>query len=117
VVIGVGVDIVKVVRVKKIVEEWGDVFLNRIFSKEELDSFYRGKIYYQQIAGRFAAKEAIMKAIPQRYGIWFKDIIILHHPDGAPYCKFTKDVGIKIFISITHIEEYAIACVVAQKGS
>jgi len=43
------------------------------------------------------------------------DILILNKENGAPYCKLKKDIDIDIFLSITHIEDYAVACAVAQK--
>jgi len=43
------------------------------------------------------------------------DMFILNKENGAPYCKFKKDIEIDIFLSITHIEDYAVACAVAQE--
>jgi len=72
-------------------------------------------MYYQRLAARFAAKEAVIKAISKEYPLALTDILILNRKNGAPYCKFKKDIGIDIFLSITHVEDYAVACAVAQK--
>jgi len=114
-IVGVGIDMVKTEKMKTAVEKWGQDFIFRVFNKEELDKLAKGKIYYQRLAARFAAKEAVVKAISKNYPLTFKDILILNKKNGAPYCKLKRGVKISIFISITHIEDYAIACAVAQK--
>lgn len=114
-VIGVGIDIIKIEKMKSAIERLGDAFLNRIFNKEEIKHIEKGKIYYQRLAARFAAKEAVIKAVSKEYPFALKDILILNKNNGAPYCKFKKDLKIDILLSITHIEEYAVACAVAQK--
>ncbi len=72
-------------------------------------------MYYQRLAARFSAKEAVIKAISKEEPLALTDIFILNRENGAPYCKFKKDLNIDIFLSITHIEDYAVACAVAQK--
>ncbi|MEI8350612.1 MAG: holo-ACP synthase [Candidatus Omnitrophota bacterium] len=115
-IIGVGIDIIKIAKMKSAIERLGDAFLDRIFNKEEIKHIEKGKIYYQRLAARFAAKEAVIKAVSKEYPFTLKDIIILNRENGAPYCKFKKDFKIDILLSITHIEEYAVACAVAQKS-
>jgi len=116
---GVGIDIVKIEKIKKAIDKWGDGFLDRVFSAEETKNILKGKMYYQRLGARFAAKEAVIKAISKEYPLIFKEILILNKENGAPYCKFKKDIDINIdiFLSITHIEDYAVACAVAQKKS
>ena len=115
-VVGIGIDIIRIEKIKKSLEKWGDAFLNRVFNAEELENISKGKIYYQRIAARFAAKEAVIKATSKEYALALTDIIILNKKNGAPYCKFKKDIGVDIFLSITHVEDYAVACAVAQKN-
>ena len=115
-VVGVGIDIIQIEKIKRSLEKWGDGFLNRVFNAQELENVSKGKIYYQRIAARFAAKEAVIKATSKEYPLALTDILILNRKNGAPYCKFKKDVGIDIFLSITHVEDYAVACAVAQKN-
>ena len=114
-VVGVGIDIIKIDKIKNSIEKWKDSFLNRVFNSEELENIPKGKMYYQRIAARFAAKEAVIKAISKEYPMALTDMFILNKENGAPYCKFKKDIEIDIFLSITHIEDYAVACAVAQE--
>ena len=114
-VVGVGIDIIKIDKMRCAIDKWNDGFLERIFNNEELKNILKGKLYYQRLAARFAAKEAVIKAISKEQPLALKDIFILNRENGAPYCKFKEDIGINIFLSITHIEDYAVACAVAQK--
>ena len=114
-VVGVGIDIIQIEKIKKSIKKWKDSFLDRVFNSEELKNILKGKMYYQRLAARFAAKEAVIKAISKEYPLALTDILILNRENGAPYCKFKKDIGIDIFLSITHIEDYAVACAVAQE--
>ena len=114
-VIGVGIDIVKTQKLKKAITKWGDTFLSRVFNKNELEHIAQGKVYYQRLAARFAAKEAVIKAISKVHPLSLTDIVILNRSNGAPYCEFKKDLNIDILLSISHIEDYAVACAVAQK--
>ncbi len=112
---GVGIDIIKIAKIKESIEKWGDGFIDRVFNPEELENISKGKMYYQRLGARFAAKEAIIKAISKEQPLALKDILILNRKNGAPYCELKKDIGLEIFISITHIEDYAVASAVAQK--
>ena len=114
-IIGIGIDIIKIEKISQSIDKWGDSFLNRIFNGKEIANISQGKMYYQRLAARFAAKEAVIKAISKEYPLALTDIFILNKKNGAPYCEFKKDIGADIFLSITHIEDYAVACAVAQK--
>ncbi|MFA4984382.1 MAG: holo-ACP synthase [Candidatus Omnitrophota bacterium] len=109
-VIGTGVDITEVKRLKSAVEKWGRGFLRRIFTKEELESS-RGRIsLYQHLAGRFAAKEAIFKAMGDKTLGW-KDVQVFNDPDGKPYCRILNNKGsnLTVHVSISHVKNYAVA--------
>ena len=114
-VVGVGIDIVSPAKVEQAVKRWDTAFLERVFNPEEINYIQRGKVYYQRLAARFAAKEAVVKALSKNYNLALRDILITNLPNGAPVCRFKKDVDLDVFISISHIEEYAIATAVAQK--
>jgi len=114
-VVGVGIDIIKIEKIKKSIEKWGSSFLDRVFSPEEINHISKGRMYYQRLAARFAAKEAVIKVISKDEPLALRDISILNKQNGAPYCKLKKDLNLDIFISITHIEDYAVACAVAEK--
>ena len=116
-IVGVGTDIVEIKRIKKSVEEHGEKFLNRIFTQTEIDYSSSKKNKFQHLAARFAAKEAIVKALAKccDNGFNWKDIEIYNDNNGAPqvrlFGKFADYVsdGKKIEISLSHSEEYAVA--------
>jgi holo-[acyl-carrier protein] synthase len=89
--------------------------LDRVFDPQELVNIFKGKMYYQRLAARFAAKEAVIKALSKEQPLALKDILILNRDNGAPYCKFKKNIDSEIFLSITHVEDYAVASAVAQR--
>lgn len=120
-IIGIGIDIVEVARIKNSVERTRS-FINRIFEAREVRLSDRGTVRYEELAGRFAAKEAFLKAIKTgwRRGVAFKEIIILNEKSGAPYVvlegrarKISAALGVKkIFASISHTRDLAIAMIV-----
>ncbi len=116
-ILGTGVDITEVGRIKKAVEKWGEAFLNRVFTAEELiNAKTRGSLY-QHLAGRFAAKEAVFKALGDAELNW-QDIEILNDKQGKPSCKFLniKNKGVDVIVSISHVKNYAVAnAIVTQK--
>jgi holo-[acyl-carrier protein] synthase len=115
-----GIDIVKVDRIKEIIEDKKDLFLNRVFSPEEI-SYCETKVNkYQHYAARFAAKEAFLKALHQTSpDIIYKDIIISKDGDvpRIQLCKakerFMADISTSL--SISHEKEFAVAVVVLEK--
>lgn len=113
---GIGIDIVKIEKMKSAIEKWGQTFINKVFSAQELENINPGKVYYQRLAARFAAKEAVIKAISKKYPLSLTDIVVLNKKNGAPFCKINKEsCNVEILLSISHIEDYAVACAVAQK--
>ncbi|MCK4810268.1 MAG: holo-ACP synthase [Candidatus Omnitrophica bacterium] len=114
-VVGIGVDMVKIEKMKQVIDRWGRSFIDKIFNSEELEMIHESRIYYQRLAARFAAKEAVIKAISKRHPLALKDILILNRENGAPYCKLKKNINLEILLSITHIKDYAVATAVAQK--
>ena len=124
-----GIDIIEVDRIKDSIEEFGNNFLNRIYTQREIE--YCNKfsgIKYQHFAARFACKEAVFKAISQfisgREEVLWKDIEIINMDGGKPVINVDKlkknfkrnvnNIELKsIDISISHIKEYAVASVVA----
>lgn len=117
-IIGTGVDITEVRRLKQAVEKWGDDFLNRLFTAEELKNAKTRGSWYQHLAGRFAAKEAVFKAAGDKNLGW-KDVQIFNDKEGRPYCVMAKERARKIDVqvSISHVKAYAVAsAVVTQKA-
>ena len=113
-----GVDIIELDRIASALERWGQRFLSRIYTEHEI-SFSRGRI--PQLAGRFAAKEAMMKALGTgRYGVSWREIGVERERGQAPRIVLTgralarslsMNLG-QISISISHSRDYAVAIVV-----
>lgn len=124
-----GIDIIEVDRIKKSIEELGDSFSNRIYTKREIDYCNKsGVMKYQHFAARFAAKEAIFKAISEfidgREDAMWKDIEVINLGSGKPVInvdrvksnieKTADNLMLEsIDVSISHIKDYAVASVVA----
>ena len=115
---GLGTDIIEIDRVRKSIERHGLHFLNRLFTQREQDYCYQFKDPVPHFAGRFAAKEAIVKALGTGFGshVSWHDIEILNDERGRPLAKVAPQVfeslekkgkeG-EILVSISHSEAYA----------
>ncbi len=116
-----GVDIIEIPRIKQTLDRYGQRFLNRIFTPDEI-AFGHGRA--PNLAGRFAAKEATMKALGTGVrGVSWKDIEVVRADSGAPSVKLHGRAEKRaerlqvseISLSISHSREYAVAFVVAQR--
>jgi holo-[acyl-carrier protein] synthase len=114
---GIGVDIIEIDRIKKSVER-NPKFVSKVFTKNEIEYLESRKMRPEYIAGRFAAKEAVSKALGTGIrGFDLKDIEIDRNSLGKPIvvlkgkCKkiLKKYPSYKIHISISHSRENAIA--------
>lgn len=115
-VLGIGTDIIEIDRIQKAIQRWGDGFLSHVFNKEEIEYAQKYKFSAPHFAGRFAAKEAIYKAIGNNKNLSWKDIKILNDPDGKPYCVLNDRKFVnKILISISHTHNYAVASAVVTQ--
>ena len=113
-VIGIGIDIIDVERVRKLAEK-NPRFLERIFTPKEIDYCSKKKNKHQHLAARFAVKEAFFKAIGNR--ISWQDVELFNLPSGKPQLdiKFKERFFIeKALVSISHLREYALATVVLE---
>ena len=118
--INCGTDIIEIDRVKEAIERLENRFLNKIFTQKEIEYCESKKqMKFQHYAARFAAKEAVFKAISSnlenKYQIGWKNIEVKNNKQGKPTVEFLdiKVDGIKsIDISISHCKNYAIAMVV-----
>jgi holo-[acyl-carrier protein] synthase len=121
---GIGTDIVAIDRIKNLYRTYNLRFINRILSRGEIDILPRnnGHIF---IAGRFAAKESLFKAMGSRGSLGFSDIEILNDHAGRPFMRDNARVreniqslkdtdSLRIHISISHERAYAIALVVIE---
>jgi holo-[acyl-carrier protein] synthase len=84
---GIGTDLVRTARVRASFERWGERFAKRILSPDELEKLGSSRNKVNYLAKRFAAKEAVAKALGtgMRSGVHFSSIEVKHHPSGAPY--------------------------------
>jgi holo-[acyl-carrier protein] synthase len=107
---GIGIDIVEIKRIEKAIERWGDHFLNHVFCKEEIDYANQHKYPHQHLAARFAAKEAVIKALGDQAPRQWKDMKIINDEKGQPLCLYNKkNLKKKILISLSHTPNYAVA--------
>ena len=123
-----GIDVIEVERIKKAIEDLGDSFLNRIYTEKEIQYCEDSKaMKYQHYAARFAAKEAVYKALSEfvnsREDIIWKNIEVLNNECGKPYInvdKLRENISKtvdnftleSIDVSLSHIRDFAVASVV-----
>ena len=117
-----GVDIIEIDRVADVIARHGDRFLTRIFTPDEI-AHCRGRVH--ELAVRFAAKEAVMKALGTGVrGVGWKDIEVLPNRRGKPLIfLYSRGAGRAeriemrgLEVSLTHSKEYAIAMVVGERA-
>ena len=120
-ILGIGVDIVEIDRIRNAVQRWGDRFLKKIFNDDEISYCYAKKNMFQCLAARFAAKEAFIKALSDldavRVSPGLTDIVVLNHPSGKPYVSLRKkNLPERYLISLTlsHERHYAVAMVLLE---
>ena len=114
-----GIDIIEVNRIKEAIQDLDEKFLKRVYTNYEIEYCNsKNNMKYQHFAARFAAKEAVFKAISNKlkskYDISWTDIEIKNDENGKPMFfidKLNKCDIISKDISMSHIKEYAIASV------
>tara|TARA_Y100000817_G_scaffold173773_1_gene135732 strand:- start:869 stop:1222 length:354 start_codon:yes stop_codon:yes gene_type:complete len=114
----IGTDIIKTKRVKKLIDSKGDVFLNKIFTAKEINYCNSNSQPYLHFSGKYAAKEAIKKALLSNAlvnSISIKNIEILNNKDKSPFVSIQSLSALKINISISHEKKYAIAFALIEK--
>ena len=111
-----GIDIIEINRIKEVVEDTNGKFLERVYTKKEIEYCEsKNKVKYQHYAARFAAKEAFFKAISEcfpKYDITWKDIEVINIDSGRPQISLvSKQIPNmqSIDISLSHCKEYAVA--------
>ena len=123
-IVGTGVDIAEVGRIKAAVERFGERFLRRVFTPAEVRYCMGKPNAAERLAARFAAKEAGMKAIGTglRHGVTWQDVEVLRMPGQRPILKFSgkaaefaAQLGCKrTHLSLSHTKEQAIAHVILE---
>lgn len=115
-----GVDMIEVMRIKDAIDRYGKRFVEKIFTQEEINYCENRKSQkYQSYAARFAAKEAVSKALGTGFSrmVTLRGIEVVNSESGKPHIVFhgkTKDYfekigGISVDISLTHTKDYATA--------
>ena len=118
-----GVDIIEISRIGDVAARYGERFFQRIYTQGEID-YCRGRA--PQLASRFAAKEAVMKALGTGVrGVRWRDIEVVRHPGRAPLIRLhgsalerARMLGIDhMAVSLTHSKGHAAAVVVAESAA
>lgn len=122
-IIGIGTDIVEVLRIAQMIERHGELFLTRVFTPHEVEYCTARKAATQHYAGRWAAKEAVLKALGTGWarGIAWQDIEVYNEPGGKPliriggiareHCERLRIAN--MLISISHCRSHAVAYAMA----
>jgi len=118
-ILGIGIDLVKVDRIERAVERWSEGFTYRVFTEGELVYSLRQKRPAVHLAARFAVKEAVMKAFGTGWsgGVKWTDVEVVRGESGRPGVVLSgrlgdmgADMGVKeILVSFTHDGDYAVA--------
>ena len=114
---GIGIDIVEVEKIKDAIKKWGDGFLKKIFTRGEIQYCRSRRFSHIHFASRFAAKEAIVKALGTgfwRKGLKWTDFEIIKTGNGGVEVQLLNNLrkrlkSRKILISMSHCQEYAVA--------
>ena len=119
----VGVDIIEIERVAATLDRFGDRFLHRIYTPSEI-AYCRGRA--PQLAARFAAKEAVMKALGTgTRGVAWREVEVVRAKSGAPSIALhgraaarAEHIGVSsLAVSLSHSRAYAVASVVGSRPS
>jgi holo-[acyl-carrier protein] synthase len=118
---GIGVDVVEITRMQKAIDEWGNTFLEKIFTEKELSYARARQNSVQHFAGRFAVKEAVAKALTTGWseGFRWKDVEIENDKSGKPSVKLYGHVADllrknRVFVSISHSENVVVGFAVIE---
>ena len=123
---GIGVDIVDIGRIQALLDRYGERFLARVYTGAEVEYALRGANKAERLAGRFAVKEALMKALGtgKSQGILWKDVETVRGPAGKPAVHLHGQAvkwaklrgGGAVHVSITHDGGKAVAFVILEKA-
>ena len=126
-IVGIGNDIINITRIEKSIAKFGDKFITRIYTNNEISlakKFTSSKKISSFYAKRFAAKEALVKAVGTgfRMGISFTDIEILNNEDGKPVVNLYNELkttldDTKIYISLSDDYPFAIATILISRAA
>ena len=123
-IVGIGIDLAEVDRIRQAIERHGRRFIERIYTEKEIAYVERKANKYERYAARFAAKEAGMKAVGTGWkrGVRWRDFEVTNMPSGRPTlqlhgeaAKFAESLGVRnIALSITHTAAQGMAIVILE---
>jgi holo-[acyl-carrier protein] synthase len=126
-ILGIGTDITECLRIAQMIERHGELFITRVYTPDEIQYCQSRKQSTQHFAGRWAAKEAVLKAVGTgwRRGISWRDVEIKNQLGGKPTVSLhaglrdvAEELGIgQILISISHCRSHATAYALALERS
>lgn len=119
---GIGVDVIDMQRIRKTIEEMGEPFLRKLFTSSEIAYCESKRMPHQHFAARFAAKEAVSKALQTGWsGVFrWKDVEVLNEPSGAPKVLLHNDLAevlkhSSVHLTISHTESTVVAFAVIEE--
>jgi holo-[acyl-carrier protein] synthase len=125
-IVGIGTDIVECLRIGRMIEQHGELFLKRVYTPREIRYCQARKHATEHFAGRWAAKEAIMKCLGTGWnkGLCWTDMEIRNDPQGKPRVLLhgaardrAQSIGIgSVLMSISHCRAYAVAFAMGVSG-
>jgi holo-[acyl-carrier protein] synthase len=123
-IIGIGTDIIECLRIAQMIERHGELFINRVYTPHEIQYCQTRKLATQHFAARWAAKEAVLKALGTgwRRGISWRDVEVRNDPGGRPVINLTggaREVAdqlgvLEMHISLSHCRSHATAYALAE---
>ncbi|HUN65819.1 MAG TPA: holo-ACP synthase [Bacteroidota bacterium] len=120
---GIGIDVVEIPRLEQTIGMYGSVFLSKVFTEREIAYARSKKNSAHHIAGRFAVKEAVAKAMKTGWagGFRWKDVEVENAPSGEPSVVLHGNAkkrlsGTTIHVSISHAERVVVACAVIERS-
>jgi holo-[acyl-carrier protein] synthase len=123
-IVGIGTDLIEVDRIRQSMDRYGDKFLRRVYTETESAYAMSKRNFAERLAGRFAVKEAGMKAIGTgwRRGVTWRDFEVINEPGGRPTLRLTGAAGRiaqglgarRVSVSITHTAAMAMAVVILE---
>ncbi len=126
-IVGIGTDIVECLRIGRMIEQHGELFLTRAYTEREIRHCNARKRSIEHFAAIWAAKEAVLKSLGMmaRRGMCWTEVEVRNEPTGVPrvfLCGAAKDLAQKlrvsaIHLSISHCRAYATASAIALKGN
>lgn len=126
-IVGIGTDIVECLRIGRMIERHGELFLTRVYTEREVRYCQARKHATEHFAGRWAAKEAILKCLGTgwRRGLCWTDMEIQNDPAGRPHALLAGGARDRaealrlsaVLVSISHCRAYATAYALAVRGT